>query len=476
MTPHQKKAEKPSEQKRFEGMGRLSRLFANRVPLVDRLLARWASQPKLSDWRAEANWAELQQTPLRARALLYLCALTLFALLIWAAFAQLDEVTRGDGRVIPTSQLQVIQSQDGGVVRSIMVREGQLVEAGQPLLQLDQTRFLADVRERRARIMSLEAETARLRALTEMQPLNMPPELSELMPQLVEDQRQLYESSLSELNEQLLALDEQRVQRQQELREFQAAARQSRNVRTLAQQELDTTRPLLRSGAVSEIDILRLEREISRASGDIERAEAQIQRAEAAIREVDIRKREAQLSMVNRWRSQLAEAQVTLQALREEEAGLADRVQQTEIRAPVAGIVQRLYVSTIGGVVMPGRELIEIVPIDDQLIIEARIAPNDIAFLRPGLPAVIKLSAYDFNIFGGLSAELEHISADTITDERDNTFYLVRLRTLSNELAGDLPIIPGMTAQVDIVTGRKTVMAYLLNPVLRATREAMRER
>ncbi|MDR9426351.1 MAG: HlyD family efflux transporter periplasmic adaptor subunit, partial [Marinobacter sp.] len=142
----------------------------------------------------------------------------------------------------------------------------------------------------------------------------------------------------------------------------------------------------------------------------------------------------------------------------------------------VDGIVQRLFNNTVGGIVLPGREIIEIVPVDDQLIVEARISPVDIAFLRPGLPATVKLTAYDFNIFGGLQAELEHISADTITDDDDNTFYLVRLRTLENELSGDLPIIPGMTAQVDIITGEKTVLEYLLKPVLRATSEAMRER
>ena len=469
-------ARSTSEQKRFQAIGAVSGSVNKRTPLVERFLNRWGSQPDLSDWKAQMSWAQLQQTPLRARTLLYSGLLVVIALIVWAYFAPLEEVTRGEGRIIPSSQLQVVQSLDGGIVQSIEVREGERVEKGQLLMRLDQTRSLSDIRERQARILNLRAETTRLRAQIDMQPPQFDEDLKRDTPQLIADQQALYQGNISELRDQQAALEEQIIQRQQDLEEARSSVRQAREVTALTREELAKKRPMLQTGAVSDADILQLERELARAQGNLERAQASIVRSQAAIREIDSKLAESRATFQNRWRAELAEAQVRLNALREEETGLADRVEQADIRSPVDGIVQRVFNNTVGGVVLPGREIIEIVPVDDQLIVEAKISPVDIAFLRPGLPATVKLTAYDFNIFGGMQAELEHISADTITDEEDNTFYLVRLRTLENELSRELPIIPGMTAQVDIITGEKTVLSYLLKPVLRATSEAMRER
>lgn len=465
-----------AEQKRFEAINKVSGNVSKRTPLIDRFLKRWGTQPDLSDWKGQMTWAQLQQQPLRARTLLYTGFLVVVALIVWAYFAPLEEVTRGEGRIIPSSQLQVVQSLDGGIVQSIEVREGERVEEGQLLMRLDQTRSLSDIRERQARILYLSAETTRLRAQIDLQPPQFDEALKQNAPQLVADQQALYEGNLSELRDQQAALEEQKTQRQQDLEEARSSARQAEEITSLAREELAKKRPMLQTGAVSDTDILQLERELARAQGNLERARASILRSQAAIREIGSKLSESRSTFQNRWRAELAEAQVRLNALKEEETGLADRVEQAEIRSPVDGIVQRIFNNTVGGVVLPGREIIEIVPVDDQLIVEAKVSPVDIAFLRPGLPATVKLTAYDFNIFGGLRAELEHISADTITDEDDNTFYLVRLRTLENELSGELPIIPGMTAQVDIITGKKTVLSYLLKPVLRATSEAMRER
>jgi adhesin transport system membrane fusion protein len=457
-------------------VSKISKSVSRKTPLLERVMQKWGTQPNLSDWKEQMSWAQLQQKPLRARALLYSGVAVVFALILWAYFAPLEEVTRGEGRIIPSSQLQVVQSLDGGIIKSIEVSEGQRVQKGQLLMRLDQTRSLSDIREQQARILNLQAETTRLRAQIAMNRPDFAPELEARAPQLITDQTALYEGNLSELQDQQAGLREQRVQRQQELEQAKSEARQAKEVSDLAQEELARKRPMLETGAVAETDLLQLEREVARARGNLERARSSILQSQAAIREIDNKLSESLSTFRNRWRTELAEAQVRLEALREEETGLADRVQQAEIRSPVNGIVQRVFNNTVGGIVLPGREIIEIVPVDDQLIVEARISPVDIAFLRPGLPATIKLTAYDFNIFGGLEAELEHISADTITDEEDNTFYLVRLRTLENQLSEELPIIPGMTAQVDIITGEKTVLSYLLKPVLRATNEAMRER
>ena len=245
----------------------------------------------------------------------------------------------------------------------------------------------------------------------------------------------------------------------------------------MASQELNLTRPLLASGAVSEVEVLRLQREVSRASGERSQADAAVARLQAAVEEAQTQLRELDAERRSEWRNDLAQALGELNALQQSGTGLQDRVRLTEIRSPVDGIVQRIHINTIGGVAQPGQEVVEIVPTDDQLLVEARIAPQDIAFLHPGQPATIKLTAYDYAIYGGLQAELEHISADTITDDDGNTFYLVRVRSLENENVADrLQVIPGMTAQVDIVTGKRTVMQFMLKPVLRAWRDSMGER
>ncbi|MCH8491551.1 MAG: HlyD family type I secretion periplasmic adaptor subunit, partial [Oceanicaulis sp.] len=244
-----------------------------------------------------------------------------------------------------------------------------------------------------------------------------------------------------------------------------------------ARREYDATLPLLASGAVSEVDILRLERDISQIEGEISQAQARAGALEAAIKESASRIQESDISFRNAWRTELSEALARSRMLEDSGSRLADMVGSTEVRAPVNGVVQRLFFNTLGGVVPSGREVAEIVPLGDQLVVEARILPPDVAFLRPGLQAMVKLSAYDFTVFGGLQATLEHISADTITDERDNTYYLVRVRTDEDANANSaMDIIPGMTAQVDILTGKRTVLEYLLKPVLRATSNAMGER
>ncbi|TVP93353.1 MAG: HlyD family type I secretion periplasmic adaptor subunit [Pseudomonadaceae bacterium] len=459
----------------FERLGWL----AGRVKgyrFIDRVFKRWLGDNLSKNWAMDAQTARMHQEPVKARTLLYAVVLVVIGLLTWAAFAPLDEVAKGEGKVIPSRQLQIVQSLDGGIVRNIHVREGQIVEEGQSLITIDQTRFLSDLQERQAQATSLRAELLRLNALTSDQPLIFDEAFSQQSPELVENEIALYYSSLQELEEQKAIARNQLTQRQQDLREAQSASQQYQTTLRLTRDELQRTRPLLATGAVSEVDILRLERDVANLQGELERAHASMSRASAAIEEAGSKINEVQLSATNRWRSQMSEARARLDAIEQAETGLQDRVNRAELTAPVRGTVQRIMTNTIGGIITPGRDVIEIVPLDDQLLIEARIAPKDIAFVRPGQHAMIKFTAYDFAIFGGIPATVEHISADTITDERDNTFYLARLTTEKNAFAPDLSIIPGMTTQVDIVTGQKTVLQYLLKPVLRATSEAMRER
>ncbi|KDE39217.1 MAG: HlyD family type I secretion periplasmic adaptor subunit [Nitrincola lacisaponensis] len=471
--------DKPTlEQQGFDRVGQISQAVGHRgAPLMDRIFGRWLGTPADRDWVVDAEWGRIQQEPVHARRLLYIMALALVALLVWSANAPLDEVARGDGRVIPSRQLQIVQSLDGGIVEEILVREGQIVEQGDLLLRIDPTRAVSSLRESRAQFLSLTAEVARLQALIgNLDEPDFPVDLVLEAPDIVNHERNTFFTNREELNEQISIYRRQLEQREQDLREARAARSQYASSLALSSRELQVTRPLLQSGAVSDVDIIRLEREVSNARGEVNRADASISRSEAAIEEARNKIREVELTVRNRWNAQLSESRARLNALTQAESGLEDLVRQTEIRAPVRGTVQRLFTNTVGGVVTPGREVLEIIPLDDQLIIEARIPPKDIAFIRPGQQAVIKFTAYDFAIFGGLDAEVEHISADTITDERDNTYYLVRLRTYESGFADDLTIIPGMTTQVDILTGKKTVLEYLMKPVLRATSQAMSER
>ncbi|HTF85150.1 MAG TPA: HlyD family type I secretion periplasmic adaptor subunit [Cellvibrio sp.] len=466
------------EQGWFARLGRwLEKAGGPASRVIERLYARWLTPLNDStDWVTEADWARLQQEPLRARALLYVMALVLLLLLVWAAFASVDEVARGEGRVIPSRQLQVIQSFDGGVVDEILVHEGQVVEAGDLLLRIDPTRFISSFRESRAQYLSLQAKAERLKALTSGAAFVLPPDVMSEAPDVAAYEQRLFETSLLERAEQLRIARDQQVQREEEYKEIQAKVTQTTRAHELARQELQVTRPLLASGAISEVEVLRLEGEVSNADGARKQALAQLARSEAAVAEAEGKVREVELTINNKWRNELSEVMGKLASLEEGSRGLADRIKYAEIRSPVRGTVQRLLVNTVGGVVQPGNQVLEIIPLDDQLLIEAKVAPKDIAFLRPGQPAIVKFTAYDFVVYGGLTGTLEHISADTITDERDNTFYLVRVRTDRAGFDPALPIMPGMTTQVDILTGKKTVLAYLLKPVLRAQQNALTER
>jgi len=472
-------SKKSAEQQGFEAIGRFSETGGKPFrPFIDRLFARRVSAAYLNrDWASDADWARLQQDPIRARGFLYVVVLAVIALLVWATFAPIDEVTRGTGRVIPSSQLQRVQSFDGGVVQKILVEEGERVEAGELLMRIDPTRFVSNFRENRATAQSLQARAERLRALATGSTFMPSEELVEKAPEIVDQERELYQNALEKLAEEKSILRERLSQRRAELEEAESRRATAARELNMASQELNLTRPLLQSGAVSEVEVLRLRREVSRASGDRTQAAAQVERLESAIEEAQAQLREVELNARNEWRTELSRTLGELAALDESSAGLEDRVRMSEIRSPVDGVIQRLNVTTLGGVVQPGQEVVDIVPTDEALLVEARIAPQDIAFLRPGHPATIKLTAYDFAIYGGLEAELDHISADTITDDEGNTFYLVRVRTVEEaHKHKDMDVMPGMTAQVDIKTGKRTVMQYLLKPVLRAWDNALGER
>lgn len=442
----------------------------------DRCQSRQSARRALPDWLENSEKALLAQQPLRARVMLWATVLVFLILLVWAGYAEIDEVTKASGRVIPSSQLQIIQAVDGGVVEEILVREGDEVAPGDLLLRIDQTRFVSSFRESRAEYLSLQAKAARLSALTEQGVLVFPDEVILEAPDIVEHERRLFNSTLEGMNAQMAIVREQLTQRRQELNEAQSRRQQAVQTLALVTRELDVTRPLVATGAVSEVEVLRLEQQTARLAGERNQASAQISRIQAAISEANSKIEEVELSLRNTMRGELSDTLSRLASLSQSSVTLEDKVQQADVRSPVRGTVVRLRVNTLGAVVQPGREIVEILPLDDALVLEVRISPRDIAFLRPGQEAQVKFTAYDFSIYGSMDAELEHLSADTITDEKGDTFYLARVRTRVPSFGDSLPIIPGMVAEIDILTGKRTILSYLLKPVIRAKANALTER
>ncbi|WP_442881712.1 HlyD family type I secretion periplasmic adaptor subunit [Comamonas sp.] len=429
------------------------------------------------DLIADAQWAAGQQQAKGSRLLLWGALLAVVVLLIWACVGHIDEVVRGQGKVVPSRQVQVIQSLDGGIVEEILVRPGEHIELGQVLLRIDPTRFTSSLGESKAEVLALKAKAARLEALATGDVFKVPEDVMRDAPQIVQMERRFWETKTQELDTTISIARDQLNQRQQELRETAANRDQATSSCSLTSEELAVTRPLLKSGAVSEVDLLRLQRDVARFCGEAKAAGAQIGRIQAAIQEAQRKVQEAELNVRNLARVELSETKSKLSTLEQGQLALADRVKLAEVRSPVRGTVNTLMVNTVGGVVQPGKDILDIVPMDDSLLLEVQVNPKDIGFLHFGQKAEVKFTAYDFAIYGGLTGKVEQIGANTITDERGNSYYIVKVRTDKVHVGDNSrPIIPGMQAEVHVLTGRRTLMQYLLKPILRAKANALTER
>nr|WP_256358948.1 HlyD family type I secretion periplasmic adaptor subunit [Pseudomonas sp. PDM27] len=428
----------------------------------------------------EVNKALIEDAPRVVRLTIWAIIAFFVFLMLWANFAVIDEVTKGDGKAIPSSKIQKIQNLEGGIISELFVKEGQIVDAGAPLLRLDDTRFASNVGETEADRLSMVLRVERLSAEVDDRPLNFPEDVLKAVPGQAKSEESLYISRRQQLHDEIGGLQEQLIQRQQELREFTSKQAQYRQQLGFQRQEISMSEPLVAQGAVSPVEVLRLRRAEAETRGQLDATTLAIPRAESAIKEVQRKIDETRGKFRSEALTQLNEARTDLNKAQATGKALEDRVSRTLVTSPVRGIVNKLLVNTIGGVIQPGSDLVEIVPLDDTLLVEAKIRPQDIAFLHPGQEATVKFTAYDYTIYGGLKAKLEQIGADTITDEdKKTTYYIIKLRTDRSHLGTDekpLLIIPGMVASVDIITGKKTVLSYLLKPIIRARAEALHER
>ncbi|WP_299179182.1 HlyD family type I secretion periplasmic adaptor subunit [uncultured Neptuniibacter sp.] len=430
-------------------------------------------------YMSSVSEAMAEQSPKGASGLLWMMVLFVVIAIVWASWAELDEITRGDGEIIPSSQLQVIETLEGGAVSEILVHEGDLVEKGQVLLRIDDVRFSSSMKENLVRHYELSAKAARLKAEADntdfVDPEGFPVEYEGM----IEQEKYLFGTRQAEILAGLGGLKQQVSQRNQELKAARSQERQLQRSYALLKRELDITRPLLAEGVISEVEFLRLKRQLNDLAGELSSVRLNIPRIESTLQETKQKLDESELQFRNEARRELNEVVAERARIKQALTGINDRINRAEVRAPVKGTVKQLLVNTVEGVVQPGDELLNIIPWEDTLLVEARIRPSDIANISPGQRAVIKVSAYDFSIYGGVEAAVIFVSPSTIIDEEGESYYLVRLETdqpFIGTASTELPLIAGMTVSVDILTGKKTVMDYLLKPVLKAKSKALTER
>lgn len=365
--------------------------------------------------------------------LLWISAIFVIIALIWSYFATLEEVTTAQGKVIPAKQMQLIQNLEGGIVKEILVHQGQIVKQGQIIAYLDNTRFLSDYNAANKKELALKIKIARLEAQVNNKPFVISPELQKADPELYQSEAQAYQNQMDEI-------------------------KNLEGRKALIQKEITMTEPLIKSGDVSKVDLIHLQESVD----DIEN---QIYAAK------------------NQALDDITKSRADINSLESDLEGLKDKLNRTTIISPVYGIINEIYVNTVGGVLKPGDNIMDIVPLGDTLLIEAKVRPSDIGFIHVGQQAEVKITAYDYSIYGGLHGLVEYISSDTLKDEKDpkqEAYYQIHVRTHQNYLKAKdgkpLYIIPGMTASVDILTGHKTVLDYILKPILKARQSALRER
>jgi adhesin transport system membrane fusion protein len=423
--------------------------------------------------------AVLEDTPHKLRSVLIFWMVTVFIFFLWAALAPIDEIVRGDGKVIPGGENQMIQHLEGGMVSAIMVKEGQKVKADDVLLKIDNLKSSSTYDSSQYKSAELRARIVRLRAESTGGVFAPSAADMQAIPMQIMQERSLYTSNKERLESQISSLNDQYQQKQNELLEAQGHISEQKHALDLIREEVAISEPMVAQGIKPRVEFLKLQREYSDVNERYNAVRSSIPRLKSAINEISSKIREARSEYVSKARLDLNEASTEVQRVGAESSALADQVTRTVIKSPINGIVQKLYVNTVGGVIKPGDNLIEIVPTEGGLLIEAKVKPADIAFIYPGQKAVIKVTAYDFSVYGSLNGAVSTISPDTETDEKQNVYYVVRIQTNKKYLGTKekpLKIIPGMMVNVDVITGQKTVLEYMLKPLLKAKQYTFSER
>ena len=422
--------------------------------------------------------AVVHRSPRHIIAVVIIIATFIAAALVWMGWAEIDVVVRGSGKVAPVSQVQIVQSLEGGIVSDILVTEGQAVNTGDPLLKISDIAFSSSFEENRLLYLDLSAQSSRLNAEAYGLPFKPNEEVILESPELVQAEKSLYNSHQKQLEESLKIHDAQSNQLRSELTEIKSKINQLKRSLNLVKKEIVIKKPLKLKGIISEVEFLQLQQREAEMEGEIQSAELSIPRINSTIEEAGFNKQKEILDFQNKAKQELNRVNAEIGRIKETQTALQDRVKRTTLRSPVNGIVQRIFTNTVGGVINSGSDVIEIIPQEDYLLIEANIKPADIAYIHIGQSARLKFSAYDFAIHGNVEGSVIFVSADTITNENGDSFYLVRIKP-ANPFIGDsseqLSIKVGMTVEADIITAKKTILSYLTEPVHRGFNKALRE-
>ncbi|HZF71047.1 HlyD family type I secretion periplasmic adaptor subunit [Sulfuricurvum sp.] len=423
--------------------------------------------------------AVLEDTPSRLRSVLLFWIIAVVFFLLWAGLSPIDEIVRGEGTVIPGGENQMIQHLEGGMLSAVLVKEGQRVKADDVLLRIDNLKSSSTYESSQYKAAELRARLVRLRAEASGTAFSPSAEDMAKIPMQIMQERSLYQSNLENLRSQLSGLNDQLTQKQNEKLEAQGRIADQKHALQLIKEEVAITEPMVAQGIKPKVEFLKLQRDMSDISQNYNALIASIPRINAAMDEIRSKISETRSAYTTKAQLDLNQAATEYKRVGAESSELEDQVTRTVIKSPINGIVQKIYVNTIGGVIKPGDNLIEIVPTEGGLLIEAKVKPSDIAFIYPGQDAIVKVTAYDFSIYGSLRGKVVTISPDTVTDKKDNVYYVVKIQTNKKYLgtkAKPLKIIPGMMVNVDIVTGQKTILQYILKPILKAKQYTFTER
>ena len=419
---------------------------------------------------------EIQSRKLHAMVLIFLLFFAVF--LAWAHLTQIDEIARGQGSVIPRGQNQIVQNLEGGIISEIYVQEGEVVQKGDVLLRINNAKSFSLKSAQIIKEKSIQAKIARLNAQLNVGTFVVEPHEDEDMELFLRNEKKLFDSNIAALHSKLGATDDRLAQKRSELADARQRESHLRTSLEMINQEVSMTEPLVERGVRSKVEFLQLQRQANTAQQELNSASFAIERLGGEIAELQNNKTQIYQEFESKTREELNAALAELRETQANLEGVSDQVMRTTVISPQNGVVKRLFVNTIGGAVKPAQDLVEIVPTDEKLLVEVKIKPSDIAFIYRGQEAIVKFSAYDFAIYGGLKASVQNISPDTITEEKE-TYYLVTVETEKSHInrgGKELKIIPGMVADVDILTGKKSILDYILKPILKTTQYTFTER
>ncbi len=431
------------------------------------------------EFMSSLSQAALEKPTFKSQTIVWIVFLVLLLLILWAKYTELDKIVRGEGKVVPSGEVRTVQNFEGGIVAEIFVHSGDQITKGQSLLRLDNTQFASNFGEAQNQEYEFLAQSIRLKAEAFHKPFKNVSEIKD--PQFleaIEREKGLYNNRLRQFNNAQNILNQKIIQNRNELKEAYNQVNQLTHSKQLLKKEIGLMKKGVDEGYASELDLLKLEREENEVYTKILSAEHSIPRIKSIISESRTKRVEAKQAFENEAHERLNEVLSKIEQIESSKTALEDKVDRTNIRSPVDGIISELLVNTIGEVIKPGSDIVKIIPKDDSLVLETKILPADIGFISPGLKAKVKFTAYDFAIYGGLNGIVEQISANTLVDEEGNSFYIARIKTERNYLGpknSSLVLLPGMTATVDVIVGKHTILNYLIKPIIKAKELALRE-